>query len=323
MRNSNSLIGFRVDASDSIGFGHVVRCLALAEYMLDYGHDVVFITRDLDKVKRATGDRYTIMEIENDSADSILSKVHPRVMVIDLREGGEQLSEELISRVSNVVLISDFPRYVPPLIDIYCFPTFIPLDIEIPASVKVFGGGKYILLRREIINYIGRSSEVRKDVENITVILGGGYRKRDEMEVLNTLDNINYRGEVNLFSGIFSIKGGLYDFRLKVVKGFKIPYKEISQSDLVICGSGLSLFETLALKKPAISIPGSRREEEEVNVLSEMGYCFDGRGDIRHVLCEAIECFESRKKIVRNIEGAVDGKGAERVAKAIDELVGE
>ena len=40
-------VSFRVDSSNKIGIGHLMRCLTLADELSKQNHDVVFICREL------------------------------------------------------------------------------------------------------------------------------------------------------------------------------------------------------------------------------------------------------------------------------------
>ncbi|MGQ9706776.1 MAG: hypothetical protein ACUVWP_07250 [bacterium] len=320
MREEKGLVGIRVDGGKGIGFGHIVRCVALADCISDFA-DVLFLTNTKNDLYEIIKGRYQICEVQSDKNGEIYSMGNLSVVIIDLLEGGEGLSERLIGKIDKIVLISDFPRYIPP-VNMYIFPTFIPLDIEKPRGVEVFSGGNYILLRREILSYLYKGCQVGDIVENIVIVLGGGYRREEEEIVLSALQDVGFRGRVILYSGIYNYnRTANYDFKLDIYKGFKLPYKDIYSSDLVICGSGVSLFETMALRKPSITIPGSKREEMEVDILSKEGVCIDGRGDIKEKIRTVLERCDIRRSIVDKLDGVIDGKGAERVTRAIREMM--
>lgn len=320
MREEKGSVGIRVDGGKGIGFGHIVRCVALADYISTFT-SVLFITKTKNYLDSIINGRYSTVEIKDDKTDEIISIGNLSAIIIDLLEGGEELSEMLLGKMKIIVLISDFPKYIPP-VSIYLYPTFIPLNIEKPKGVKVLSGGKYILLRREILSFLDRNYSIGDNVKNILIILGGGYRKDEEKMVLDTLQNVDYRGRVVLYSGIFSFdRDYRYNFRLDVNEGFKLPYEDMSESDIVVCGSGVSLFETMALGKPSITIPGSDREEVEVDVLSKDGLCIDGRGDIQMTLRKVLGNPWMRRSLVRKLDGIVDGRGAERVTGIIREML--
>ena len=320
MREEKGAVGIRVDGGKGIGFGHIVRCIALADYISEFV-SVLFITKTRNALDEIIKDRYPVFEVQSDKTDEILSIRNLYAIVIDLLDGGEELSEALLDKIRRIVLISDFPRYIPP-VSIYLYPTFIPLKLDRPEDVMVLSGGKYILLRREILSFINKNYPIGDNVKNIVIILGGGYRKDEENVVLDALHNVGFTGRVILYSGIFGFNRDYnYNFKLEVCEGFKLPYKDIKESDLVICGSGVSLFETMALRKPSITIPGSEREEIEVDVLSRDGLCIDGRGDIKEKIRTIIESRDIRRSIIEKIDGVVDGRGGERVAMEIREIL--
>lgn len=219
----NAEIGFRVDASQDIGTGHVMRCLALADYLRRGGAVCRFICRDLpgnlSEVIRGLGYRVDLLPAASAAATGaagaagggyahwlgvtaaedavqtrrVLADAALDWLVVDHyaldaaweREMGDGVGKRLLV-IDDLV---DREHHCDVLLDQNPGRVRADYDGLLPPTCRVLAGPRYALLRPEFAACRAQSLERRRQprVRRLLVTLGGLDKDQRTLDVLRAL----------------------------------------------------------------------------------------------------------------------------------------
>lgn len=285
-------IVFRVDASEQIGTGHLMRCLALVDELRRHGAEVSFISRELpdilcDDMERINGCRvYRLNHSPKDElaeTRAILARQQPvDWLIVDhygLDAVWERQMRPYVKRIMVIDDLADRPHDCDILLDQNL--SIGPMDRYgqlLPKHCLQLLGPQHMLLRTEFKEARAHLQERTGDVHRILVSFGGSDPTNETAKALRAIRSLN-----------------LSNISLDVVAGALHPCKEqvrelcsqlqhaafhcqtdqmaclMSRADLAIGAGGSSMWERCFLKLPSIVLITARNQTESVYAAEKSG----------------------------------------------------
>ncbi|WP_042698674.1 UDP-2,4-diacetamido-2,4,6-trideoxy-beta-L-altropyranose hydrolase [Azospirillum sp. B506] len=158
-----AVILIRADASPTIGTGHVMRCLAVAEALRDQGHEALFVTVESTPAidRRLTADGFRHVSIAGpvgEAADlaatrSLLRREHGSAVMLDGYRFGDAYRAGLHAAGARVLAWDDLgdgtPLHADLVVNAAPQAAALPYDAMAPGALLLLGPG-YAPLRREV-----------------------------------------------------------------------------------------------------------------------------------------------------------------------------
>lgn len=329
-------IVFRTKASPDVGFGHLRRCMTLANALKK--QDVVIhfvINQDPIAVRLLKDNQFQHICVDPSDDGNLqetlnyLETVKARSLVIDTYDIDSTMLENKISL--PVVLIED-------RLDQPCYADMVlnPAMSSIPNATDAptyLTGLQYILLDEVFYSSIPLDRKLHRQVNRVLITVGGG----DELALSPIL--IQWTREALPLAKIDVVVGPFFSEEVKaklqdivsldraVVLHQKLPtlYQLMLECDLAITGGGQTTYELAATGTPAIAIQLVDNQASNLKYLTEKGVLLCA-GDVKDIhlreqLSSAIALLANdlEKCTAMSKKGplVVDGKGAARVASKI------
>lgn len=346
------MILFRVDGNRFIGAGHIMRCLSIADAARRAGENCIFVVacNDFEKTILSHGYKVEVLNTDYQSMKSelerfscILYLYRPKTVIVDSYYVDNiyllRLWEAVRQVQSKLVFIDDlmmFPYSCDMLLNynIYAIRARYITLYRGKQQPKFLLGTSYVPLRSEF--QFLRERVVKERALNILISTGGTDFKH--MAIYFIQEAKKYSGYTfHIVVGVLNKDHS--DIRLlsKNVKNV-ILYENIntmselmSRCDIAISAAGSTLYELCATQTPTITyvvadnqIPGA--EEFENHRMMKNG------GDVRslgneklvHKLMEEAlrlsDDYEERCQMAVKMRAVSDGRGAERIIKALNSL---
>jgi spore coat polysaccharide biosynthesis predicted glycosyltransferase SpsG len=314
----------RADASAKIGAGHVMRCCAIAEELIDTGQKVVFVgeTKSLPWVQ----ERVSALGFSDIYADPEHFHSDPKSDVLILDSYGVDPGDSFIS-ASNwrgiVAIVDDATPQV--YADLYIHPgsgtTWLPPLSE--KEVQFLSGIEYIPIRKSI-----QSSSLRhhssSEAELNILVIGGGSDFLDFCGAIGSALHILSEQ----FSAIFFVGHSTTlppDTRFtSVAVGAKIE-DFLDEADLVFTTAGTSSWELLSCGLPlglACAVDNqvaNYQYQTQAHLALGVGLHNDkGKWELdRKAIHKLVAYSEIREELSKKASHVVDGKGCARIAHEI------
>ena len=322
----------RLDASPSLGFGHLMRCLALSDE-LKSSFEVIFVVRENESKTELEKYSFDIIQITANSNEEdsmlLLAVNNPNsIWIIDTkRKFLEKFLPSLKKNSDVVLLIENLSKNIDH-VDGILFPAahldYNILDPWLPKSKRdmVLTGWDWILLRNEIIN------ASRSDSYFPLVITTGGTDPSGVFfKIWELLEGAQIHATFMIGDSFANRnKLPLPDEFLKIVD-YDIKY--IASAGTIISTFGISVAECLFLNKPVISVAHSKENARGSEILStrtpaciNLGYFKDLT---RERLIKEIDELKHPNEEINSwlSQNVIDGQGAKRVVSWIKRKVEE
>ena len=202
----------RADASTTIGTGHIMRCLALAQAWQDQGGEVSFISHcESDALRqRLIDERMNFININKPHPDpsdlkqtiATLSTMHhspsnKNWLVIDGYHFDAVYQKNIKDAGYKILWIDDYGHA-----DHYYADLVLNQNISAEESfysarepyTRLLLGASYTLLRREFKKWQEWQREIPETAQNVLVTMGGGDPDNVTMKVVQALKQINIKG---------------------------------------------------------------------------------------------------------------------------------
>jgi len=347
---------FRVDSSTKIGAGHIYRCMAIAECMLEKDVDVSFICRNL------AGNFTSLLKEKNIPVvilpaflnSSEISDNEFEDFGFSQDEDAKQTVNALISHkpdwiiVDHYALDEQWERILRP----YCNKLMVIDDMAshrhdcdlllnqnysfenkglykkmVPPSCQILLGPNYALLRKEFQILRNLKTYRSKSLEIFLVFFTAGNDQGETLKAMKGLVLFGKAKQVDIVIGkgnpdIITIKA-MCDFQKW---GFhcQIDYmpKLIMQSDLVIGGGGSSNWERCALNVPALIVILAENQLAIAEALDNAGIVIN-LGWSKNVQIEdyakALNTLTPQQLISMSEKGSslVDAQGSQRLVEKL------
>jgi len=230
---------FRVDSSQKIGSGHLMRCLTLANRLREIGAECTFVCRALNgNLNRLiVSDGFSLVElprpdtafIKSGDSEPLHSDWREVSWKIDAMETTRALSgknagwlivdhygiwkdwqlvvKDYVGKIMVIDDLADRKHYCDVLLDQNLGSDISLYEKLVPNTCKTFFGPKYALVRPEFAAWRSSSLERRKDgkLKNILINFGGGDPEGYITRTLESLFNSVLSSEIT----ILVIFGGL------------------------------------------------------------------------------------------------------------------
>lgn len=336
-------IYFRADANGQVGYGHLMRCLTIADACTDRGLWPVFVMADEGAVETVEKrgfpcvvlhSDYRDMEREMPALSGSLQADTPLVLdsyfltpgyVKALRERGFRLAwmDDLGKEDYPVDLLINYNLYAPRL--------GYPKDRD----TQYLLGASYAPVRSAF-----RTEQVRVSgrLQTILVTTGAADPCGAGSFFAETLAELDAEAQILVVCGPYaSDREALHALaeqcgRVSVLEGVSDLSPVMRRSDFAVAAAGSTLYELCAVGVPAMVYyfaDNQRQGAEAFSRLTGMANLGDLRADggretaKRHLadaLC-AVRGKKERERIAGTMHGLVDGAGADRIAEALAELV--
>jgi spore coat polysaccharide biosynthesis predicted glycosyltransferase SpsG len=318
------------EGGESVGLGHLRRCVALAVELRELGAEVEF---------RVAGGK---------AAETFVNGARfPVTLVPDLKEAGEAgrpvgeahagvivdsyaVREEFFRACSGIVVAIDdlADRTLP--VDLVVNPAIAadPLGYRGLTDALLLVGPRYSLLQREF--RMPPMRVTRKAIERILVTLGGGDHRDLERVVTQWCHAALPDATIELVSGPFSRRG-----EEPVQPGGVVVLDQpdmraaMLRADVALCGGGQTLFELAATGTPAVVLQTAANQARNIAGFVTAGTIHAAGSAAGEGLTERLEAAfeqvrdaETRDAMSRRGPALVDGYGAKRVAEMIVKLCG-
>ena len=349
---------FRADGSPHLGLGHIMRCLAFAQGLEKIGAKSIFVTRDYEQkvaeiIRRY---KYGVEPIPKSCSfkedlllTSGLATRHKAKLVITdlcnsdtLANPGEysEYLQGLKDKGKFLITIDDLNEIAFPS-DIVINPNYGAenMNYESNESTKFLLGPAYFIFRREFIEAAKVDREIKKDVQNILVTMGGTDLLDLTLKVARALSKLGKTFNLNLrivpgidykdakkreLNETLKNYGGNYE----LIQGGDNLAELMLWSDLAITGGGLTKYETAVTGAPSILIPQVAHQAEVTKEFERGGTALNlglGTGideaDITDAIGRLLRDDTLRAEMSKRGKMLVNGKGIERIISEIPDEV--
>ena len=343
MSEHSQTLVFRVDAGTSMGTGHVMRCLALAQAWRDQGNRGVFA-----------------MSSSTPAVDERLLLEGMDVMKVNASTGSEEVAAELIQFARNeganwvvsdgYAFCAEYQRclkragvrhlLVDDLGRIGGYYADIVLDQNASASESLYRdrqtntrlllGSCYILLRREFACWREWKREISANARRILVTMGGTDPDNLTEYAIRALATAAPRNlEVVVVTTTscphrraIESAGAAFPGKLKVLQNTTNMPELMAWADLAIIAAGGTLWELLYMGCPAISFARNGTQREVITQLHQQGIVETvERGQasegafLASTVYELLNSAERRRRMNAMGRERIDGRGAQRVCE--------
>lgn len=294
-------IAIRVNSSDEIGGGHVMRCLSLAKAFETRHHEVIFITSNLqgninliieDNGYRQfvlTEESKAFLDIDKVADEKDQLKDAENVLKIFQKENIDMAIvdcynldykwESVIKDKYPLMVIEDFPSRKHDC-DIFLDSTFGRDKSEYSHKIsyeEVLIGVNFIPIRDEFCKERNVDPpNISKKVRQILLTMGSVDKKNTLLSILNILEKIKLSIsdiKFNVLAGssnknINSLMkfASVSSLDLNIIPSSNNVSKLISASDLVISAAGTTLWECFCLGAPLLAVKTASNQQSNVEI---------------------------------------------------------
>lgn len=338
----------RVDASAKIGWGHAMRCFALATELKKAGAVVQFITRDFEdnSIVMIKNGRFPVEKIPSGSSQEedlrltlqLADDLGPDMIIVD----GYLFTRNYLQRLKRsgrlLLCIDDIAHTF--------FPCDILLNQNLNASREMYYskvkpdtilllGPQYVLLRNEFsrAQKIGLNSN--DVVKKVLVTMGGSGSYGQTIRVLKALDAAKSNFDILVIINANMPRAGqLSDFiksstkKINIVKDANNMADLMLKCDLAITAGGITCWELACLGIPNITILLADNQRGVANELGkrDITYNLGWHSEVTQTkISEAVDTLVAdpprRRSMSMRGHQLINGRGAEKVRMEIEKLL--
>ena len=340
---------FRVDASGEVGFGHLSRCINLAEVLRSRGIEVLFICRD-DEAKsfRALEDRLfatvllpmlTVGEPVNQQEDAqqtiqALQGERPEWLIVDsytLDKNWERLMRPHVAKIAVIEDLSGREHDCDLLLDQnYSERSAASFEKFVPNTCELLLGPRFALIGEQFRRLRELKSKPTPELKRIFVFCGGSDPQNLTQQVINEiscseLSNVAVDVVVGAQNKTFDREAALkLNSNIEIHDASGEFARIMSIADLAIGAGGTTSWERMCLGVLSIVVSIA---ENQISACEKLGR--DGLvtylgaqsslkpGAIRDAVIEAKTKYASLFDQIERGQLLVDGRGCERVAEVM------
>lgn len=320
----------RADASSAIGIGHLSRCYALAEVLLE-GHDEVTLLTSAtseplsERWKQKGASVRLIRAAVGTDEDAIATASVTRSLRVDwLVLDGYAFDRRYrvnLDLGARLLLVDDHgaAALTADLItngNIYASPTLYP-----DADARLLLGARFAMLRREF-----RETPAAERRSGVLVSLGGSDPNGHTLRLLEALSSIDINGSV-----VIGPRYGQRSFVRETAR--KLGWATIDapehmatvlgSCEVAVVGAGLTTLEAIAMRTPMVAVVIADNQVAVGEALTRLGLALVTSGDSPEATASAVGRLlagaEARAEMSRRSHHLMDGRGAIRVASAMRE----
>lgn len=341
------MIWIRADANKEIGSGHIMRCLSVAAELQKSGEQVMFIVADESATEllaqkgqafQVLYSDYRDMEAELSVLLPLLLQQKPRLVLVDSYFVTDSYLEQLHMHAKTACMddMFAFPYPVDMVINYNIYGDLLPYrENSHPYNETFLLGCSYVPLREEF-RYV--SYEIKDEAKNVLITTGGSDKYNLAGQILQTMladertKNLHYHVVSGAFNPhLFELKQiGVQYENVHIHQNVTNMSELMRSCDVAITAAGSTIYELCAIGVPVLCFSFVDNQERMVQTFVDKGLVHFG-GDylqdkekmvteLVKKLCELVASKELRKNYSEKARLLVDGKGAGRIADALQRL---
>ena len=320
------------EGGKEIGFGHVARCLSLAQAFAARRHKARFIVAGDDSVKGIlTNNPCELFDWRKEEKQLIQAIHYADVVLVDSYLAKEDIYKKISDEAKVAVFLDDSNRLTYPM-GIVVNWSISAQDLDYPDKEDVLYllGPGYISLRKAFWNVPEKT--IKETVTDVMVTLGGDDSKNLTLRVLQFLTHSypNLKKHIVIggaFKNRAEIEAMADDNTHMVISPDGEGMKKIMlESDIAISSGGQTLYELARVGVPAVVIIAADNQENNVAGWEKTGFIENaGSWQDEHLMDVVAERFQKLSSVEPRRHAAavghniVPGSDADRIVKRIEE----
>lgn len=340
---SNPSILFRCDGSPQLGFGHVVRCLALADELRDvHCCKVAFAIRKDSLGRSMVREKgYQVMMPDDHGAfnytqwlEEVIVSIDARVLILDVRDDLPVAALKALKAQGILIVTIDDPSERRLVADLAFYPP-VPQVRRMNwegFKGKLYAGWEWVLLRKE---FSKRTRKVPHSSPVVLITMGGSDPNGLTLKAVKALDLLGDDFNTIVLLGLgFMHWNALKDLISKTQRRFNLvqDFKDIpglmAQADIALGSFGVTAYELAAMGVPGIymCLTEDHAKSASVFVDAEISICLGVYSSVTpEIIATATQNLlrdpKRREMMSRRSLDYIDGRGSIRIAEIIIGMV--
>lgn len=282
----------RADATEAIGCGHVLRCLALAEAWLAQGGEALFFMAGAGEPLRARLARAGMQVAEisaapGSTADALETRAPAAALgaaavVIDGYHFDASYRENLLAAPWRLVIIDDTGVQGPYRGDLLVNSSLVAspaLYPEAAGSPRLLLGPRYALIREEFTAHVGRRGPEPPLARRLLIAMGGADPGNHSLRILealaaaraSTFEITVIVGPKNPHADSLRAAAAASPHKVTLLHDVESMAPVLLSTDLAITAAGGTSYELALLGVPSIVIPISAPQLPVARALAAAG----------------------------------------------------
>lgn len=259
------------EGSNTIGLGHIYRCLSIADEARRREIEVVFITSfDFHNIDLFQYDFKIQSWYEESDLKRILNTENPDVVLVDSYLAEKKIYSMLYHLVPSLLIIddnNDFRYEGGGIIN----PSFFASELHYPINNHSFQfllGSDYMILRPAFMK--GNQRSCNDTIKNVLIMIGGTDPKGYSEILLQKVRNKLPEATIHLIiknSDECNMDGVRYYSELNDKEMAEVMKK----CDVAICGAGTTIYELIATQTPFLAIQVADNQANNIRMIKEYG----------------------------------------------------
>jgi len=333
-------VAFRVDGGRvwGLSMGHLYRCIALAKELMKRGVEVEFYMKDYREGVVVAMENVGVhnVHIGPDSFDEfymidyMLHSIDTSVYIFDMPDFSGVNFEFFRTRGIKTLAIDDLGKNKTLNADVVVNGSLVPEfhEYRVAEGETIFlVGAKYCVMSEM---FGGFEREVSDKVENVLITMGGCDESDLTGRVLKALmgKNLDCNFHVVFGPGNVGKVVAKSDERFKFYHYVPSIAELMKKCDIGITAGGITMYEAISLGLPTIVIPAIEHEEKSALYAHNSGLISHLPQELLEDEDHIVEQFNAfcgdlnlRTRMSEACSKIFDGKGCERVANMIEEML--